>query len=474
MSVSHAVGFLALAFSICASAQEGWPLSVFKELRAAGLPGASAAALVQEVDSPRYTLSVNHHRAMNPASVMKLVTALAGLELLGPAYRWKTEAYLDGTLTDGVLAGNLVLKGYGDPKLNQESFWMLLRALRAKGLREIRGDLILDRGQFEPTQRDAGQFDGETFRPYNVLPDALLVNFRSLRFSFFAEPEQGSVRIEIDPRPPGLELINRLKISQGPCPEGRAFRDLLKPAFDSGRQSASFSGHFPLSCGERDFNVALLDANAHVSGVVRQLWGEIGGSWTGSVRDGSAFPGARPFHVHESIALAEIVRDMNKFSNNVIARQLFLTIGAEIGGPPARADQAARAIRQWLEARGVAAPDLVMENGSGLSRLERSSAATLAAILRLAWRSNVMPEFMASMPVAAVDGTMRRRLKNDRVAGNAHIKTGLLSDARAMAGYVLDARGRRHIVVMLVNHPSAHQSQAAFDALLRWVYDPKP
>lgn len=473
MSVSHAVGVLALAFSVCASAQEGWPPLVFKELRAAGLTGTSAAALVQAVESPRYELSVNHRAAMNPASVMKLVTALAGLELLGPAYRWKTEAYLEGTLADGVLEGNLILKGYGDPKLNQESFWMLLRALRAKGLREIRGDLVLDRSQFEPTQRDPGQFDGETFRPYNVLPDALLVNFRSLRFSFFAEPESGSVRIEVDPRPPGLELINRLKMAQGPCPEGRAFRDLLKPAFDPGRQIASFSGQFPSSCSERELNVALLDPNVHVSGVVRQLWGEIGGRWTGSVRDGRAAPGARPFHVHESAALAEIVRDMNKFSNNVIARQLFLTIGAEIGGPPARAEQTVRAIRQWLEARGIPTAELVMENGSGLSRLERSSAATLAAILQLAWRSNVMPEFMASLPVAAVDGTMRRRLKNDGVAGNAHIKTGLLADARAMAGYVLDARGRRHIVVMLVNHPNAHQSQAALDALLRWVYDPK-
>lgn len=461
-------------FALAASAQEGWPPPVFKALRAAQIPSTAAAALVQEVDSRRYALSVNHRVAMNPASVMKLVTAFAALELLGPAYRWKTEAYLDGALRDGVLEGNLILKGYGDPKLNQEAFWMLLRALHGKGLRDIRGDLVLDRSYFESAAGDPGRFDGDAFRPYNVLPDALLVNFRSLRFSFLSDAEAGSVRVSVDPRPPGLEMVNLLRLSVGPCPEGRAFRDLLKPAFDPARLRVSFSGQYPANCGERDMNVALLDSNSQVSGILRQLWTEIGGSWNGGVRDGAVGPGTRLFHTQESPALAEIVRDMNKFSNNVIARQLFLTLGAAAAGPPARAETARRAVQQWLEAKGISAPELVIENGSGLSRLERISAASLAALLQAAWRSNVMPEFIASMPVAAVDGTMRRRLKNEGVAGNAHIKTGLLSDARAMAGYVRDAGGRRYAVVMIVNHPYAHQGQAALDTLLRWVYEPAP
>ncbi len=462
------------AFALGASAQEGWPPPVFKALRAAQIPSTAAAALVQEVDSRRYALSVNHRVAMNPASVMKLVTAFAALELLGPAYRWKTEAYLEGALRDGVLEGSLILKGYGDPKLNQEAFWMLLRALRGKGLREIRGDLVLDRSYFEPAASDPGRFDGDAFRPYNVLPDALLVNFKSLRFAFLSDAATGTVRVSVDPRPPGLEVVNLLRLSEGSCPEGRAFRDQLKPAFDPARLRVSFSGHYPSNCGERDLNVALLDANHQVSGILRQLWTEIGGSWNGGVREGTVNPGARLFHTQESPALAEIVRDMNKFSNNVIARQLFLTLGAASAGPPARAETARRAVQQWLEAKGISAPELVIENGSGLSRLERISAASLAALLQAAWRSNVMPEFIASMPVAAVDGTMRRRLKNEGVAGNAHIKTGLLSDARAMAGYVRDAGGRRYAVVMIVNHAYAHQGQAALDALLRWVYEPAP
>jgi D-alanyl-D-alanine carboxypeptidase/D-alanyl-D-alanine-endopeptidase (penicillin-binding protein 4) len=463
--------FLALV-SLGASAQEGWPSPVWKALRAANIPASAAAALVQEVESRRYALSVNHQIPMNPASVMKLVTAYAALELLGPAYRWKTEVHLDGALREGILEGHLILKGYGDPKLNQEAFWMLLRALRGRGLREIRGDVVLDRSHFERSPEDSGRFDGDAFRPYNVLPDALLVNFKSLRFVFVADPERGAVRLAVDPRPPALEVVNLLKLTGGSCPEGRAFRDLLKPAFDPLKQRATFSGQFPANCGERDLNVALLDANDHVSGVFRQFWGEMGGSWSGVVREGTASPGGKPFHTHESPTLGEVVRDMNKFSNNVVARQLFLTLGAEAAGAPARATEARRAVQQWLAAKGIATPELVLDNGSGLSRTERINAASLASLLQAAWRSNVMPEFIASMPVAAIDGTMRRRLKNEGIAGNAHIKTGLLQDARSMAGYVLDASGRRYSVVMMVNHPNAHQAQAALDSLLRWVYEP--
>jgi len=265
--------------------------------------------------------------------------------------------------------------------------------------------------------------------------------------------------------------VNTLRLSTGGCAEGRAFRDLLKPAFESApRPRASFTGQYPASCGERELNVAMLEPNDYAAAVFAQLWTEMGGAWKGAAREGRPPTGAKAFHVHESPALGEIVRDINKFSNNVMARQLFLTLAAESAGPPARAQNAQRAVRQWLAAKGIPAPELVMENGSGLSRIERISAASLASLLNAGWRGNTMPEFIASMPVAALDGTMRRRLKNDGVAGNAHIKTGLLSDARSVAGYVLDRSGQRHAVVMFVNHANAHQAQPAMDELLRWVH----
>ena len=470
LSIHRAFACLLLsAAATFAQAQNPLPPAVTQALVTAGIPSSAVGAVVQEVGSRQATLSLNAATPMNPASVMKLVTTFAALELLGPAYRWKTEVWVSGRLHDGLLQGDLILKGGGDPKLDLESFWILLRALRGKGLREIRGDVVLDRSFFDRVAGDPGRFDGDPFRPYNVLPDALLVNYRSLRFRFY--PENGAVRIHVEPHPPALTIANVLRLAQGHCPEGRAFRDLLKASFDPQRQRVAFAGQYPMSCGEKDLNVALLAPDDQVAGTMRQLWAELGGSWTGTAREAQAPAGAQLFHSHDSPPLAEIVRDTNKFSNNVLARHLFLTLGVESAGPPADVQKALAAINSWMAAKGIAAPELAMENGSGLSRAGRISAASLASLLQAAWRSPVMPEFIASLPIVGLDGTMRRRLKDDGVTGQAHIKSGLLSDTRAMAGYVLDRHGRRQVVVMLVNHPNAAASQAAMDALLRWVYE---
>jgi len=448
------------------------PKPLADALRATSVPQSSVAIMVQELGAARPALSHNADVPMNPASVMKLATTFAALELLGPAYRWKTEAYVTGALRDGVLEGDLLLKGYGDPKLDYESFWMLLRALRGKGLREIRGDLVLDRSFFAPLQGDPARFDGDALRPYNVLPDALLVHYKSLRFAFVPEPEREAVRIYAEPRPPGLEVANRLRLSAGSCLEGRAFRDMLQAGFEAGPPPrATFAGRYPIACGEKDLHVALLAPNEQVAGILRELWPEMGGAWGGHVREGAVPPEARLLHTHESAPLAQMIRDINKFSNNVMARQLYLTLATASSEPPARPELAAETVRHWLAVKGIPAPELAVENGAGLSRSDRLSAASLAALLQAAWASAVMPEFIASLPLAAVDGTMKKRLIGDPVAGQAHVKTGLLSDVRAMAGYVLDRKGRRKVVVMLMNHPNAPDAEAATDALLRWAYE---
>src|SRR5258707_814795 len=246
----------AAAFGFKAGAAD-LPKKARDALRAAGIPQASVSAWVQELGRVQPTVAMRGQAAMNPASTMKLVTTYAALELLGPAYRWKTEVYLDAT--------QLVLRGYGDPKLNYESFWMLLRNLRGRGLREIRGDVILDRSHFAAVPDVP--FDSEIYRPYNVAPDALLVNFKSLRFTFL--PDDGKVRLFVEPALPGLEVLNSLRLADGPCPEGRAFRDLIGAAFESRpKPRASFTGLYPQQCGEKDFNVALHAPEDYVAGMI--------------------------------------------------------------------------------------------------------------------------------------------------------------------------------------------------------------
>ena len=454
-----------------ALADDQLPPAVAQALRVAGVSTSHVAIVVQEVSAPRPSLAVNPGLAMNPASTMKLVTTYAGLELLGPAYRWRTEALLGGPLRDGLLDGDLTIKGGGDPKLTLEAFWMLLRSMRERGLREIRGDLVLDRSLFDVGEYDPSRFDGEALRPYNVGPDALLINYKSIRFRFWTDPARGVARVSAEP--PLVEVFGALRLGEGACGD---WRERLKAEFQPQMPAprAVFAGSYEASCGERDWHVALLAPNEYAGALFRQLWGELGGRLAGGTRDGT-LPAARArdikaFAFVESPTLAEVVRDINKFSNNVMARQLYLTIAAEQAGSPARTESAQRVIKAWLARKGLDFPELVIENGAGLSRIERISAQNLTALLVSAFRSPVMPELAASLPLIAVDGTMRRRLKNDSVAGQAHIKSGTLSDVRAIAGYVLDRSGRRHAVTMIVNHPNAPQTQAAQDALLNWVY----
>jgi D-alanyl-D-alanine carboxypeptidase/D-alanyl-D-alanine-endopeptidase (penicillin-binding protein 4) len=445
------------------------PEAVAQALVRAKLPDSSVAVYVHEIGAERPLISFGAERALNPASTMKLVTTYAGLELLGPAYVWSTEAYGGAPLVNGVLNGDLILKGYGDPKLTIENFWLLLRSLRARGVREIRGDLVLDRSYFSREEYDAAQFDDQPTRPYNTGPDALLVNFKAVTVQFVPEPDGRTVRLTVEPPLPQLKVTNNLRFADGPCGD---WLSQVKVDAQGSAETArlTFNGAYALDCGERARSFSVLGHRQYVAGLFSQLWQELGGAFAGTVRDGEVTPAGRLLASAKSHTLAEIVRDINKYSNNVMARQLFLTLGAAGEGAPASADKSNRIIRQWLAAKGLSFPELVLENGAGLSRIERINARNLGQLLLTAYRSPVMPELMASLPLTAVDGTMRKRLSGALVAGQAHIKTGSLTHVRSIAGYVLDSRGRRVVVIFIVNHANAGNAQPVQDALLKWVY----
>jgi D-alanyl-D-alanine carboxypeptidase/D-alanyl-D-alanine-endopeptidase (penicillin-binding protein 4) len=165
-----------------------------------------------------------------------------------------------------------------------------------------------------------------------------------------------------------------------------------------------------------------------------------------------------------------VVREINKWSNNLMARQLLLTLGAEKIGIPATEIKGTAALNAWLTDRGTKFDELVVENGSGLSRIERISAEHLGKMLVSTYNSPVMPELMASLPILALDGTIKKRLNDSQSNGRAHLKTGSLDGVSAIAGYVLDANNHRHVLVMLVNHPKAAASKYAQDALIEWVH----
>jgi serine-type D-Ala-D-Ala carboxypeptidase/endopeptidase (penicillin-binding protein 4) len=461
---------LATCMAPSAAAAMALPAALEAALRNGGLPLEAVSIVVQEAAAERPVLALNAERAMAPASVMKLVTTYAGLEMLGPAFTWTTEAFATGPIRAGVLEGDLVLRGQGDPKLTLENFWLLLRGVRARGVQEIRGDLVLDRSYYGFDPGDPGRFDNEPLQVYNTLPDALLVNHKAVRLTFTPNPEARRVQVSAEPALAEIHIDNRLALDNAPCGDWRT-RLKTELRVDPGGARFVFSGAYSMLCGEQSRHYAILSPQAYAGGLFRHLWSELGGRLVGSVRDGYVPPGARSLAVQESPALGEVVRDINKYSNNAMSRQLYLALGAAAFGPPATPEKSDRALRQWLAKKRLDLPELVIENGSGLSRIERISARNLGAMLAAAWRSPIMPEFIASMPVMGVDGTLKR-LKHFAYAGQAHIKGGTINGVRAMAGYVLDATGRRWIVACLINHPKVHNgnAQGVFDALLQWAY----
>jgi D-alanyl-D-alanine carboxypeptidase/D-alanyl-D-alanine-endopeptidase (penicillin-binding protein 4) len=457
---------IALALWLPAAAlAHSLPQSVRDALARAGVPETAVGAVVEPVAGGKRLVDHQGAKPLNPASAIKLVTTFAALDILGPAFTFRTDFLAAGELANGVLAGDLVIRGGGDPKLTYERLWQVLRQLRARGLREIRGDLVLDRGYFAPSVHDPAKFDGESRRAYNVGPDALLVNFKAITFRF--TPDDVGVRVSAEPDFPTVEIASRLRLVNEPCGNWR--RGLKYEIDENGLlATVEFSGTYPAGCAEKDWPLSVFSPDRYAETMVRWLWSEVGGRLTGKVRAGSAPPDAKLLYRHESEALAELVRHTNKFSNNVMARQIFLAISAEKTGQPAETTASERIVRDWLVARAIPTTDLVLENGSGLSRADRIPAASLAAVLRSAWSSAVMPELMSSLSLFAVDGTFRT--KNGSAAGQAHLKGGTLAGVQSVAGYVLDDKGQRWVVVMIANHENANRAQGAFDALVEWVY----
>ena len=406
--------------------------------------------------------------SMNPASTMKLVTTYAALEMLGPTHQWKTEFYTDGTLNNGILQGNLYLKGGGDPKLNMEKLWLLMRDLRANGVQQITGDLVLDRNFFEQPQLPVFNDDGnDENKPFLVKPDALMVNLKALRF--VARNDSGKVLVSVEPPIASIRIDNQVKaINAKQCTGDVRYNPVTQA---DGSVIVTVSGQLADGCNSQTY-LSLLDHATYTAGAVRAIWKELGGSIQGQDRQASVPKGAKLLARAYSPDLAEIIRDINKYSNNTMAQQLFLSLGAQFrtdaDGDDAKAAQ--RVIRQWLAKKGITAPHLVMENGSGLSRAERVSAREMAQMLQAAWKSPYAAEFISSLPIAGKDGTMRKRLKTTAMNGQAHIKTGTLNTVRAISGFSRDSNGDTWAVVAILNDPRPWGASSILDQVLLDLY----
>jgi D-alanyl-D-alanine carboxypeptidase/D-alanyl-D-alanine-endopeptidase (penicillin-binding protein 4) len=444
------------------------PPKVQQALKNSKLGNDALSLVMLPLNGPGVPTVFNADVSVNPASTMKLVTTYAALEMLGPTHQWKTEFFTDGTLSNGVLRGNLYLKGGGDPKLNMEKLWLLMRDLRANGVQQVTGDLVLDRSHFVQPQLPVFNDDGnDRNAPFLVKPDSLMVNLKALRF--VTRNDGGKVLVSVEPPIATIRIDNQVKaVASKQCAGDVRYNPV--PQAD-GTINVTVTGQLGDGCSSQTY-LSLLDHPTYAAGAVRAIWQELGGSIQGKDRIDVVPGGAKLLARAFSPDLVEVIRDINKFSNNTMAQQLFLSLGSEFrndaDGDDAKAAQ--RVIRQWLAKKGITAPHLVMENGSGLSRDERVSAREMAIMLQAAWKSPYAAEFMSSMPLAGMDGTMRKRLKRTPLLGEAHIKTGTLNNVRAIAGFSRDSNGNTWAVVAILNDPRPWGASSVLDEVLVELY----
>ena len=438
-------------------------------------PDTAYALLVQEIGSDTPLLAINTDLPLNPASTMKTLTTLAVLDTLGPAYTWRTELYALGSINDGVLNGDLVLRGGGDPFLVEEHVRSMLKTLQRRGVYHISGNLLIDDTLFDPAVSQEDSLDAQSNRAYNVLPHAALTNFQTVTFYFYPADNGRDVRIVADPPLPGLRIDNRLRLQQGAC---TGFQRGVSFSENRANQSVIFSGNFPSQCQEYAMTRAVLDAPTYTYELFRYLWLELGGTFNGELRLQSlpateTAPAAEPLVIWQSPPLGDVIKSINKFSNNMMTRHALLTLGLEQGTQPATVASGVSALNQYLQNIGIDTSSLVVANGSGLSREARLTARLLGDMLQHAWTLPTMPEFIASMPLGGTDGTLRDRLTDERARGRVHVKTGSLNDVAAIAGYVHAWSGRRYVVVAIVNHNGADRGtgQELGDALMTWAIE---
>lgn len=465
---------LAALLLAAAPARAAPPEPVQRALQAAGLPAEALAYAALPLGHRGRATGFQATRSMQPGSTMKLVTSVVALDVLGPNHRGFTEL-LSAAPREGpqreVLAGDWVLRGGGDVELGVPALWALLLELREAGVREIRGDLRLDRTRYDPPRVDQGlpPFDEAPEFPYNVIPDALNVAGSLLPLQLQATAD--GVLARSVPALDGLVIDARaMTLVDARCAD---WDDHWKPATvarDGAVTTIALHGAFPRGCSTRA-NLQLLDRDELTERLVRTLWRGLGGTWQGRVKAAAAPPGASVLARRQGRPWGELLRHLNKASDNAWTRVLFHELGA--AAPEAlasrtlpTAERADRVVRDWFARQRIDATALVTDNGSGLSRRERVTAQLLAEMLRAAWAGPHRHDLLATLPTVGVDGTMRLRLRDSPATGWARLKTGTLRNVVGLAGVMRDGDGRDWAVAMLINDEAAARGRPVLDALV--------
>ena len=489
------------------------PPSLMSSWEARGLDGNRLVAVVEELPSgkeaPVRLLSVNPDRPIAPASTAKLITTLAALEWLGVDYTFNTQFWASARPNRAGQIGNLYIEGGGDPTWVIENFVLSLERLRQLGVKTITGNVVIDRSLFLAPQEAASDFDGQAHRPYNTLPDAAIVNYGAMSFELVPDEKAKVARVIGLPELAGVSFPKTIPLLPGPCGDWKKGLGFSEDTPGKIR----FKGGLPLRCGPKIYSVVGFQANDYWTRLFKAQWAKVGGVFKGRVVSGERPQASTLLMTSVSSPLSEIVKYTNKFSNNLLARHLFLALGERAwseavdlsqGALPLSASTEAflrssptakqglalsgtvgsiassrprglnetlsqGVLEAWMHEYRLPEAGVFVDNGSGLSRKTRVTGDFMAALLAHGWQSPYMSEYLSSLPVSAVDGTMARREVAPRYG---RIKTGLINNVRAIGGYIHAKNGRRYAIFASIEG-THHLSEGIgfLNDLITWVYE---
>ena len=356
---------------------------------------------------------------LNPASTIKVLITATALVNLGPDYRFETVVSRAGD--------NLCLIGGGDPSLVNETLWMLVEEVRRAGVKEIAGDLIADSSRFPTTRENVENFEGDLDRAFTAPEAALSANFNSL--TIHVDPRGLGQRpiVQLDPDLPVFQIRNRaVTASSG----GKG--DLAASVtFKNGTGTVDVSGRIGVQQGRLTIYRSVPSPALYAGTIFLEHFRRAEGVLKGHLKEGRCPEGAQELVRFKSKPLSEVLMGLNKFSNNFIAEMLLRAVGRE-----PTPESGLKAVREWLASASIPAPELVLENASGLSKKTRVAARTMTSVLqKVATDFRIGPEFVSSLSILGVDGTLHKWLKESEARGSVRAKSGMLSDVVALSGY---------------------------------------
>ncbi len=392
-------------------------------------------------------VSLNENTPLIPASNAKIATTIAALKLLGLDYRFSTKFYYDGEIKDGILYGSLYVQGGGDPSITAETMWLIAKRIRNLGIHTITGNIYGDDSFFDKQVKPREWNKRERNKPFLALISALSFNYNSIEIRVSPDKEGKEVLVSTQPSAPAVRVRNFLEIKR----KRRAFRIASQQTqreilltlrgtlrrHDAGRtyyQTVRFPALFFLTS-------------------LRQSLKEVGVSLEGDIALKHVPAAAKPLHEHKSKPIALIIRDLNKFSSNFIANHLIKTIAAEKTGKPGSFAKGVAIVKDFLTKQGLATESIVIQDGSGLSMKNRMTTRFLVDALRYAYHDlSIFPEVLSSLSIMGVDGSVRKWMVDDKIRGKIRVKTGTLSHAVSLSGYMQAGHGKLLAFSMIFNN----------------------